>query len=83
MLFRSGITDYASLEYINEGDLLENSSDPNGFYIEKLIPKKIEYNLQYIKDMSIKTDLKIIFLTIWKTIRQAGDKDEGDNISRG
>lgn len=80
---KPGITDYASLEYINEGDLLEKASDPDKFYIETLIPKKIDYNLQYIKDMSIKTDLKIIFLTLWETLRQAGDKDEGNNISRG
>lgn len=79
---KPGITDYASLEYINEGDLLESSPDPDKLYRETLIPKKIEYNLQYIKDMSIKTDLKIIFSTLWETIRQAGDKDEGGNISR-
>jgi len=80
---KPGITDYASLEFFDEGDLLEEATDPEKFYIETLIPLKVKYNLKYMSEMSIKTDLKIILLTIWRTIKQVGGKNESSNISRG
>ncbi len=70
---KPGITDYASLEYFDEGDLLEKQSDPNLFYIETLMPSKIELNLDYIRNMSVKTDLRIIFLTFLKIFRKVGE----------
>ena len=63
---RPGLTDYASLEYINESDLLAQQSDPERFYIETVMPAKLSLNLKYIKEMSCATDLKIIFRTLFK-----------------
>ncbi|KAF5046941.1 Undecaprenyl phosphate N,N'-diacetylbacillosamine 1-phosphate transferase [anaerobic digester metagenome] len=63
---RPGLTDYASLEYINESDLLAQQSDPEKFYIETVMPAKLSLNLKYIKEMSCATDLKIIFRTLFK-----------------
>lgn len=70
---RPGITDYASVEFINEGDLLEKCDDPNKYYIETLIPLKIQRNMDYMQDISIRTDIRIILLTLGKIIRGAGD----------
>jgi lipopolysaccharide/colanic/teichoic acid biosynthesis glycosyltransferase len=63
---RPGLTDYASMEYINESDLLAQQSDPEKFYIETVMPEKLNLNLKYISDMSFGTDIKIIFRTLFK-----------------
>ncbi len=63
-----GITDYASIEYANENDLLAESSDPENKYIQQVMPAKLKLNMKYIAEKSLGTDLKIIFRTIGKII---------------
>lgn len=63
---RPGITDYASIEYRNENDILAKSDNPEQTYINEVMPAKLKLNLRYINEMSLKTDLKIIFGTIFK-----------------
>lgn len=65
---RPGITDYASLKYFSESDLLAASSDPEKTYIQEIMPAKLELNLQYIRTQSIPEDTKIIALTAWRMI---------------
>ncbi len=65
---KPGITDYASLEYIDENTILGKSEDPEKLYIEEVMPEKIEINLKYIKENNILTDIIIIFKTIKKII---------------
>lgn len=66
---RPGITDYASIEYSNENDLLAKSSDPEKTYIKEIMPAKLKLNAKYIAEQGLITDLKIIFRTIRKIIR--------------
>ena len=47
---KPGITDYASIKYRNENDLLAQSSDPEKLYIEEIMPEKLNLNLKYIND---------------------------------
>lgn len=61
---RPGITDLASIEFRNEGELLSNSLDPNKSYIEEILPIKQAYYLRYITERSLFLDIKIIFKTI-------------------
>jgi lipopolysaccharide/colanic/teichoic acid biosynthesis glycosyltransferase len=61
-----GITDYASLDYINENELLARSSDPEQTYIKEVMPAKLQLNLKYINEAGLGTDLKLIFKTIGK-----------------
>ncbi|MDQ3108534.1 MAG: sugar transferase [Bacteroidota bacterium] len=63
-----GITDYASIEYSNENELLAKSADPEKTYIEEIMPAKLKLNMKYIEEKSLATDLKIIFKTIFKII---------------
>ena len=60
-----GMTDLASIAYRNENDILANSLDPEQEYIEKIVPDKIQINLQYAARASIWND----FLVILKTIK--------------
>ncbi|WP_421939499.1 sugar transferase [Pedobacter sp.] len=61
---KPGITDWASVEFCNENELLKHAEDPESYYIERIIPAKIQQNLRYIKHNNILTDFKIIWLTI-------------------
>lgn len=66
---RAGITDYASIEFSNENDILANEVDPEKAYIEKIMPRKIELNKKYLSEISVMTDIKIILLTIKKILK--------------
>lgn len=63
-----GITDYASLEYSNENELLAKQTDPEKYYVDVLMPAKIELNKKYIQEIGMGTDLKLIYLTLRKLI---------------
>lgn len=64
-----GITDYASIEYSNENEILGKASDPEKTYIEEIMPAKLQLNLKYIAEKSLLTDVKIIFRTIGKIVK--------------
>ena len=66
---KPGITDYASIEYINEDEILGKSLDPEKTYIEGIMPQKIKYNMKYINNKTVIEYFKIIFLTIIKIIK--------------
>ena len=66
---RAGITDYASIEFSDEKDLLALEEEPEKAYIEKIMPKKIELNKKYLSETSVLTDIKIILLTIKKILK--------------
>jgi len=67
---KPGITDYASIEFRNENELLEGKPDPIDYYVREIMPAKLTLNLQYIKKQSLWTDLKIITSTIWLIFRE-------------
>jgi len=66
---RPGLSDFASIEYINENELLGKSEDPEKTYIEEIMPAKLELNLKYIEQKSFVTDIKLIFKTIGKILK--------------
>ena len=66
---RPGITDYASIEYIDENKLLAQAADPDKTYIDEIMPAKIALNRRYINNPTLGQYFKIIFLTIAKIIR--------------
>lgn len=68
LLVKPGITDYASLEYFEESDLLAKSSNPEKIYIDEIMPAKIKLNQKYIANPTLWVDLKIIFLTAKRII---------------
>lgn len=65
---KPGITDYASIEYSNENELLSKSGDPEKTYIEEVMPAKLLLNKKYIDEKGLLTDIRIIFRTIAKIV---------------
>lgn len=63
-----GITDYASLEFYNENEILGNAEDPEKMYIEHVMPAKLELNKKYIANPTVKRDIEIMWLTFKKML---------------
>jgi len=66
---RPGLTDFASIEYIDENVLLGKSDNPDQTYIQEIMPSKLKLNLKYIDQQSFMLDIKLIFRTIGKIFR--------------
>lgn len=65
---KPGITDYASLEYFNENELLAKSSHPEETYIKEIMPAKIKLNKRFIENRSVLVYFSIIFKTIARIV---------------
>ena len=65
---RPGLTDFASIEYINESEILSKSDKPEETYINEIMPAKLNINLNYINKKSFLTDCIIITRTFIKII---------------
>lgn len=63
---RPGITDMASIKYINENELLGKANNPEDYYIHTIMPDKLSINLEYVKNNSFMDDVTIIFKTLSK-----------------
>ena len=61
---RPGLTDYASLVYFKENELLGKAQDPEKVYIKEIMPQKLALNNKYIKEKGMLTDLNIILKTL-------------------
>ncbi len=67
---RPGITDFASIKFRNENELLAGKEDPIQFYIKEIMPLKLKMNLDYINDQSFWLDVKIIFKTVFSVLKK-------------
>lgn len=66
---RPGMTDWASIRFRNEGEILRGSADPHAAYRIKIRPEKIRLGLEYVDRRSFWIDCKIIVNTL-KAIRE-------------
>jgi lipopolysaccharide/colanic/teichoic acid biosynthesis glycosyltransferase len=66
---RPGLTDYASIEYSRESELLGKAADPEKVYVEEVMPAKLALNMNYIREKNLLTDVKIIFRTFIKILK--------------
>ena len=66
---RPGITDYASIEYVDENEILGKAEDPDRVYVEEIMPAKIKLNMRYIENRSLNEYFKIIGLTFINILR--------------
>ncbi|MCL4281258.1 MAG: sugar transferase [Flavobacteriales bacterium] len=61
---RPGITGMASIDYIDENELLAKATDPERTYIEEVMPAKLALDLRYVREQSFALDLRIIMATV-------------------
>ncbi|PIW59860.1 sugar transferase [Shewanella sp. CG12_big_fil_rev_8_21_14_0_65_47_15] len=67
---RPGITDLASIEMVDENEILAKYSDSRKAYIEQILPIKQRYYVNYVRNNSVLIDIKIIFKTIFKIVNR-------------
>src|SRR6516225_4098394 len=68
---RPGITDLASLKFIDEASLLVGVSDPERLYRECILPKKLALARQYVRERSLKMDGLLLARTICGVFRRS------------
>lgn len=66
---KPGITDLASIKYINENEILGNSEDAEKTYVDEIMPHKIEINLKFIEERNFFKNIGIILKTIFSILR--------------
>jgi lipopolysaccharide/colanic/teichoic acid biosynthesis glycosyltransferase len=67
-----GITDLASIVFRNESELLVNCEDPDSFYIQVIMPKKLKINLDYINERTLFKDIGVILKTLFSISNHKG-----------
>lgn len=66
---RPGITDWASIKYVDENKILGESKDPDDAYVNLIMPNKIKLNMVYIQHQTLGEYFKIIFTTFKEIVR--------------
>ena len=61
---RPGITDWASIKFRHEGEILRGASDPKQIYHERIQPEKIRLGLKYVQEQSLLVDISILAGTV-------------------
>ncbi|WP_272941528.1 sugar transferase [Alishewanella jeotgali] len=68
---RPGITDRASIEMVDENEILSKYPDPRQAYIDHILPIKQRYYVEYVDNHGVLTDIRIILDTILKIIKRS------------
>jgi lipopolysaccharide/colanic/teichoic acid biosynthesis glycosyltransferase len=71
---RPGITDYASIAFRNEGEILRGHPDPDAAYLKLIAPEKIRLGLKYVDEQSLRVDCGILLHTA-RCVLQRGAKE--------
>ena len=70
LLLPAGVTSPASILYKDEAELLKNSDSPDETYVNEILPQKMKYNLEYIKNFGFFYDIKIMIKTVFAVIKR-------------
>ena len=68
LLLPAGVTSEASIEYKDEADLLDQADDVDSVYINEVLPEKMKYNLNSIKEFSFFKEITTMFRTVFAVL---------------
>jgi lipopolysaccharide/colanic/teichoic acid biosynthesis glycosyltransferase len=71
LLLPAGVTSIASIRYKDEDRLLSNAEDIDKVYIEQVLPGKMEFNLNAIREFGFWQDIRVMFLTVLAVFGEA------------
>ncbi len=71
LVVRPGLTDLASIKYINESAVLACFSNPEEAYQKKILPEKLRLAKLYVRHMSFRLDLAIIVQTLLRMVNSS------------
>ena len=69
LLLPAGVTSEASIQYKDEADLLDQADDVDSVYIDEVLPEKMKYNLNSIKEFSFFNEIATMFRTVFAVLR--------------
>lgn len=69
LLLPAGVTSEASIEYKDEDELLDQADDVDCVYINEVLPEKMKYNLNSIKEFSFFKEIATMFRTVFAVLR--------------
>lgn len=70
LLLPAGVTSMTSIMYKDESKLLEGAENPDKTYVEEILPEKMKYNLEYIKNFNFWYDIKVMVKTVFAVIKK-------------
>lgn len=70
LLLPAGVTSMTSIMYKDESKLLEGAEKPDKTYVEEILPEKMKYNLEYIKNFNFWYDIKVMVKTVFAVIKK-------------
>lgn len=76
LLLPAGVTSEASIYFKDESEMLESAEDADRCYVEEVLPKKMKYNLDAIKNFGFWHDIKIMFMTVFAVLGKEYKKPE-------
>ncbi len=76
LLMKAGITSEASIRFRDEDALLSGADDTDRVYVEKVLPQKMKWNLQSIRQFSIGNDIRTMFRTVVAVFGKDGKKEK-------
>ena len=82
LLLPAGVTSLASIMYKDEDRLLEGAEDVDGVYIRDILPDKMRYNLQAVKEFSFFGDIKLMFMTVFAVLGKDYSTDEKEDEAK-
>jgi lipopolysaccharide/colanic/teichoic acid biosynthesis glycosyltransferase len=65
---RPGLTDPASLQFIDESALLAAAADPEREYVQRILPAKLQAAADYAERATLLTDLQVLWRTLWALV---------------
>lgn len=69
LLLPAGVTSEASIQYKDEANLLDQADDVDSVYINDVLPEKMKYNLNSIKEFSFFKEIATMFRTVLAVLR--------------
>jgi lipopolysaccharide/colanic/teichoic acid biosynthesis glycosyltransferase len=69
LLLPAGVTSEASIQFKDEDELLNGADNVDDVYVEKVLPKKMEYNLQSLKKYGFFRDIGTMFKTVFAVLK--------------
>lgn len=81
LLLPAGITSEASIRYKDEAELLESADDVDRVYIEDVLPGKMKFNLQAIKEFSFMREIATMFRTVFAVLgKDFGEEEQESRV---
>lgn len=64
LLLPAGVTSTASIAYKDEDRLLKDAVSPDDVYVKRILPEKMKYNLEYLKNFGFFYDIRVMIRTV-------------------